>query len=224
MTTLSKRNIKNAANDLLSLEINLIESSGITGNKMPTIKKAVHQIAEGYLIALDQSSENLGGIEDTFNKDTISELFRIISELADETISRQLIQEKGERDIRKQSVFFRISDSSKKLVELLENNIDDAPGFIDRILPKQKVENQEGVFSPSELIQIRKMWEMGTDSILMQTVVQIDGDVITRVHSGYTIEDHKILLDIHRDSVATSIKYWEKLVDTFITLFEKLFS
>lgn len=65
---------------------------------------------------------------------------------------------------------------------------------------------------PDELVLIRKIWDIGTDNISMQTIVQLDGDVVTRIHSGFLGEDHEITRKIHEKMIQTSISTWDGLV------------
>lgn len=65
---------------------------------------------------------------------------------------------------------------------------------------------------PDEVVLIRKIWDIGTDNISMQTIVQLDGDVVTRIHSGFLGDDHEITRKIHEKMIQTSISTWDGLV------------
>ena len=60
----------------------------------------------------------------------------------------------------------------------------------------------------------RKAWELGTDTIVAQTVVQIDGDVIQRVDEY--MYDAPAMWDLHRRAVANAVGQWQMLVELFI--------
>ena len=66
---------------------------------------------------------------------------------------------------------------------------------------------------------IRKAWELGTDEVVIQTTVQIDGDVVTRIYSDYTERDLVELMKLHEMSVNTSIRSWKNLLDTVNAFF-----
>lgn len=65
---------------------------------------------------------------------------------------------------------------------------------------------------------IRKIWEMGTESIVAQTCIQLDGDVITRLSTdlvhGHDPEVRAMLLTVHRESTSLGVQHWKFLVDT----------
>jgi hypothetical protein len=65
----------------------------------------------------------------------------------------------------------------------------------------------------SELVMVRKIWEVGTEVIAMQTVIQVDGDVITRLNPNYLEEKvYEKLSDYHNDGVNMALSYWANLV------------
>lgn len=78
------------------------------------------------------------------------------------------------------------------------------------------------VFSGDEIITIRKVWELGTETIVEQTVVQLDGDVVTRINEASPFAEGQILRDFHREGVSTALSHWNALVDTFVTVTTKL--
>lgn len=65
----------------------------------------------------------------------------------------------------------------------------------------------------SELVLVRKIWEVGTEVIAMQTTIQVDGDVITRLNPNYL--DDKVyqkLSDYHKGGVDMALTYWGNLI------------
>ncbi len=69
-----------------------------------------------------------------------------------------------------------------------------------------------------DLITIRKVWEMGTEVIAMQTVVQLDGDIVTRLNSAYAADRHQPVRDLHRETVGSALEHWRYLVETLVTM------
>jgi hypothetical protein len=75
-------------------------------------------------------------------------------------------------------------------------------------------------------ITIRKIWEMGTEVVVAQTCVSLDGDVVTRLSpdlfsnhgNHYNAEIRDILLRIHRDSTSLGVQHWQALVDTVMKI------
>jgi hypothetical protein len=70
---------------------------------------------------------------------------------------------------------------------------------------------------PEYLSRIRKAWDIGVDQIVLQTVVQLDGDVIFRASPGLlasggpTVEAHKSVTDV-------GLQHWQSLFDIVISL------
>ena len=67
-----------------------------------------------------------------------------------------------------------------------------------------------------EIMTIRKIWEVGTEVVVMQTVAQLDGDVVTRVQQARAGAADKPIQDFHRDAVGTALTHWQFLVKTFV--------
>lgn len=64
---------------------------------------------------------------------------------------------------------------------------------------------------------VRKIWELGTEQIVAQTCIQVDGDVFTRI-SPALLEQHNevvrgLIMDAHRRSIGTSLNYWKLLIE-----------
>lgn len=66
--------------------------------------------------------------------------------------------------------------------------------------------------------RLRKMWELGTEPIVAQTVVHIDGDTVTRVQRGVGEGKHAYLLDVHNRAVQIAVEQWKTLFDAFMAL------
>jgi hypothetical protein len=64
-----------------------------------------------------------------------------------------------------------------------------------------------------EMVLVRKIWEVGTEVIAMQTTIQVDGDVITRLNPNYLDEKvYEKLSDYHKNGVNMALSYWANLV------------
>lgn len=72
---------------------------------------------------------------------------------------------------------------------------------------------------PDQIVQLRKVWEIGTEEVVMQTVLWIDGDATQRIHPAYVDKAHEQLLAIHAASVTASLSYWKSLGEIVMSLF-----
>ncbi len=79
-----------------------------------------------------------------------------------------------------------------------------------------------------ELAVVRKIWEVGTELVLVQTAVQIDGDVVTRISETLLSEEmtevHALVLKAHHENVATGLSHWRALVEVALELVTKVFA
>jgi hypothetical protein len=76
-----------------------------------------------------------------------------------------------------------------------------------------KAESPAGL--PAEdFVLLRKAWDIGTEIIVMQTVVQIDGDVVSRILPGRESTAFAHLHALHSEAVSISFRHWRFLVAT----------
>lgn len=110
----------------------------------------------------------------------------------------------------------RNCDQLKAILERAPSG--DQPTHLTRNVPNGITGANTDALPSDDLITIRKAWEMGTEVVALQTVVQIDGDVVTRLNSAYAGDHHQPVRDLHRESVGTALDHWRQLVDTAVTL------
>ncbi|MDX1655173.1 MAG: hypothetical protein R3310_08155 [Candidatus Competibacteraceae bacterium] len=77
-------------------------------------------------------------------------------------------------------------------------------------------------FTSDELVSIRKAWEIGLERIVMQTVVQLDGDIITRIHPHFTTPEHQTLHQYHHRTTEQSIQLWQQFIAAVVGFFERI--
>ena len=68
--------------------------------------------------------------------------------------------------------------------------------------------------------KIRKIWEVGTESVLVQTAIQLEGDVITRVSQQIAEKDPGNIMKVHQHSIETAMGMWSKIIDAVIRFVE----
>jgi hypothetical protein len=67
-------------------------------------------------------------------------------------------------------------------------------------------------------MDLKKLWDVGTEQIVAQTTIHITGDVTMRVTPALLKPENRLLLEIHREAVATSTAYWRELLNTAVAL------
>lgn len=77
--------------------------------------------------------------------------------------------------------------------------------------------------TPQQITLLRKAWEIGTERIILQTVIQIDGDITTRLSERFASNPHPTLLQIHNDSIITATQFWSNLVQTLTSIAGRAF-
>ncbi len=86
-------------------------------------------------------------------------------------------------------------------------------------IPLKSIQGEKDL--PLESIQIlvlRKAWNISTAEIVMQTTIEIDGDVTTRIMRGFAEHPNKTVLDIHNQCIEMSVGMWETLAKTAANL------
>ena len=196
-----KDQIQNLARDLLNLEILTIVKPNITGQKMPEPKTALTEICNKYSIKLEQLNMDV-----TIDEKVVwggRETFEKIIELTNAKISELKKQIKGLEESGRELapdqmahfwMLYRIKTMSSAIIGLYKGG--------------QEIEP-----TTDNLVLIRKEWELGIEEIAMKTVIQLDGDVITRVQESYATADHATVHELHNVGVKTSLAFWKTLVD-----------
>ena len=80
------------------------------------------------------------------------------------------------------------------------------------------VNAHQAVLDSDAAVRLRKIWELGTDRIIVQTVVHVDGDSVTRFQRGTDPKALEFYLDIHNRGIDTAVKQWRTLFDAFSAL------
>jgi hypothetical protein len=71
---------------------------------------------------------------------------------------------------------------------------------------------------PEALTMIRKIWDIGADSIVFQTVQQLDGDVIFRVRRSLDLSKRQALLEAHQQACNVAMSYWRSMFELIAAL------
>lgn|GEM_PF-1832701 len=201
------------ASDLLSLEINTIIKSNIMGTVMPRMGHALIGILKDYTDQLAQIESRLGIVSKSKQPDREKadrDAFDKLREWASELYGSQGWEQLGEEQSANKLMLCRIRDNSDEIKDILENveKRGNPPPSFERtnVAPISLL--------PEQVLRIRKIWEIGVETIEMQTVIQLDGDVVTRIRPQRARIANDPLFAIHNSAVSTSIGTWTRLVDT----------
>jgi hypothetical protein len=223
-----KSSVKSIAKDLLHIEVNTIVSSGLTARKMPAPPDAMLDIAEKYQRLLSGTAADVGaglGEGDGFLGDDEKRAGRILLSAEESTFfklrkwgSKVLAADRGVLSEETRIVIDRIRRNSGRIerifAALAERGYSAEPGTMTRDDLKDAAKLSAMKLLPDEMTALRKIWEVGTERVLMQSVIQIDGDAMTRIRAGRETENDKTLHLMHGETVKTSLEYWQFLVKT----------
>jgi hypothetical protein len=201
--------LERLTDDLFTLEVNTIIKDSIMGTVIPEIGQALIGIIQDYetkLRELGGPTELVVGGETVADLDKFKELRTRASDLYEGSTAEARSLRRSE-----QLMLCRIRDNCDEIKGIFEAAEKRTPG---RKLRFERRDSPDVELLPAELMSIRKIWDIGTEEIVMQTVIQLGGDVTTRINSAYANDRDQPLVRIHDSSVATSVSTWNKLVET----------
>jgi hypothetical protein len=71
-------------------------------------------------------------------------------------------------------------------------------------------------FSPADVSLVAKIWDIGTEIIVMQSVVYISGDIVTRVSGTFASDQYATLHQTHFRSVGAAVDAWNRLTELLV--------
>lgn len=63
-----------------------------------------------------------------------------------------------------------------------------------------------------ERMVIKKAHDLGTERIVLQTIIGLDGDVTTRISKSFAEHPVTFINDLHQEGITISVNYWKTLV------------
>lgn len=233
-----KELVRDIANDLTHLEVNTIIKSNITGRKMPGPRHALFDIGKKYAFKLRKYGIDLDEIDElrlgslTAFRTIRDKAEGRIKELNDDTQQTGFDHDEEAEYLMLNRIKY-MCDQIKGIFKALEDGKEkDSENNFKRLeIAGLETENLPDNKPPAELqldqrerVIIRKAWELGVEEIAMQTVIQIDGDVMTRVQPRFAHGEDEGLHKIHSDGVRTSVEYWTELIKIATDILGSFFS
>jgi len=221
------------ARRLLNIEVNTIVRDSMTGEAMPLAPHALLDIGTEYARKLCSLGVDL---ERYFQADEATHLealkptwivpvpspFRHELTVSATTFDRLRWAAKWAGNMARSPM---ITAADKALLERIENNCDmikemfkrfrGFEQFIDKTraqLAQGELQPKTYVIAPDDLSLLQKIWDLGLEQIVAQTIVHVTGDVTTRVQNALLAPGSETLLMIHRRSVDVSVNCWKSLL------------
>jgi hypothetical protein len=222
------------ARSLLNIEVNTIVRDNMTAEPMPPMPHALLDIACSYADTLcglgvdlaryfgkdsgDPEAIVLGWIDSpawigaslTVSDDTFNRL-RWAADRANSSVDPR-----GRIPAAKRVLLERIinnADAIKELFKRLGTSMDQFKGKTRAELIGMTIRSDSYVVAPDDLILLQKIWDIGVEEIVAQTVVYVNGAITTRVQEALRRPGSEPLFAIHRQSVDVSVGCWKYLLD-----------
>jgi hypothetical protein len=82
-------------------------------------------------------------------------------------------------------------------------------------LPRSKMQDVNDLdLNTTQVSLIRKVWEIGTEKVVLQTVIHADGDITSRISESLLLKPNPVLFQIHHESVQGAVSFWINMVET----------
>jgi hypothetical protein len=213
-----RKALQRVADNLFTLEVNTIIKDNIMGTNAPSTGHALIDIVQDYETKLRDLGEATGAQSTSLPVASWAKFDELRDRAGRMYDGKPAALAPGRSLLRPELLMLcRIRDNCDQIKSIFEEVKKRSPGGVLTFTRQQAPEVE---LLPEELMSIRKIWDIGTEEIVMQTVIQLGGDVVTRLHSAYTAERYQPLVRIHDGSVSISISTWNKLVETVGAFFE----
>jgi len=81
-----------------------------------------------------------------------------------------------------------------------------------------KAKEEELVLDLRQLLLFKKANDIGTEKVVLQTIIGIDGDVTTRISQSFADKPIEFINKTHNEAIGISVKFWESLVNVVVKL------
>jgi hypothetical protein len=223
-----KDTVSLVAKNLFTLEVNTIIKANILGTKMPPPVHALLDIASEYDTRVCADEKELGIVPpapppppqpgvpagELLATDAQFNYLRERADVCIDKLKEPSSPVRGKELELRLLLLQRIQDNSDQIRSIFQ-------GMARRgeTLPSAKGLSRAATTEhtadlpllPNELLTLRKIWEIGLEQILAQTVLQVDGDVTTRIHPDLLKAELAQVLSIHQQAVSNSVGIWKAL-------------
>jgi hypothetical protein len=223
------------ARSLLNIEVNTIVRDNMTGEPMPPVPHALLDIAGEYATMLCELGVDLpayfkpdAGDPAAIVPTWLHTPASVSNDLtvAAETFDRLRWAAKWAGSTQA-PLAARITPTKRVLLDRIINNSDAIKEMFKRFDPSMQpflnktraqllyttLQSRSYVIAPDDLIRLQKIWDIGVEEIVAQTVVHVTGDVTTRVQEALRNPGSETVFAIHRQSIDVSVACWKYLLD-----------
>ncbi len=228
--------LTSTARSLLNIEVNTIVRDNMTGEQMPPVPHALLDIAQDYADTLSDLGVDMPGYfapgagdpaqvppawvvppagSAGGNLTVATDSFNRLRWAAQWTRGSN-DPAAGRIALAKRVLLDRIINNCDAIKEMFKRFDPTLQQFIGKTradLVAMTLRGDSYVIAPDDLIQLQKIWDIGVEEIVAQTVVHVTGDVTTRIQAALRAPGSETLFAIHRQSIDVSVACWRYLLD-----------
>jgi len=218
--------ISELLDDLTHLEINTLLKEGMTAAQPPDyIEEVFYRLVERYTIKLniilDRNEIGFPTKREEFA--SVQQLHAHINELCDHMDDNQLRMAEDDYIIFLRMKSFCVYVQSKDNVGIKDRETEES---IDETLYTVNLPRHEEYafdLTVRERAKLKRMYDLGTETVILQTRFGIDGDVVTRIEQNFAARPRQTILDVHDKHTNLSLNYWDKLVNLVVDVVSGIF-
>jgi len=224
--TQKDRIISEIIDDLTHLEINTLLKNGMTAAEQPhSIQETLQKLKENYIIKLNVIlKRNDINIEIELNEcPTLSSFSAKLQEIAQHMKDEDIRMDEGDYILfLRMKSFCTFMNSKKDTIKVVYN---------DQSMPKTTImdvdmdlyDNFDLDLSIRDKAKIKRLHDLGTEKVVLQSRISIDGDIITRIEESFSNKPMQNIINLHEKHIDISINYWSKLVKLAVDVVSGIF-
>ena len=225
------------ARSLLNIEVNTIVRDNMTAEQMPPAPHALLDIAQNYADTLSEFGVDMPAYCEDPAMDPARAPPSWVPAPAGSIGAKLTVSPDTFNRLRwaaqwtsmsNNPAAARLSPAQRVLLDRIVNNSDTIKEmfksfdqrFIQQFFGKTrsdlagaKIEPNSYSVTPDDLIDLQKIWDIGVEEIVAQTVVFVNGAITTRVQQALRGPGSEALFSIHRQSIDVSVSCWRYLLD-----------
>jgi hypothetical protein len=221
--------IRKMLDDLTYLEINTIIKKGMTAAPQPdSMKETLKILFDRYRTRMKIIGETNDVPDDAridfLSCNSISEFHGCLTNFQKKLDEHRirLAEHDYIRLLRMVSFCQYIKTKSEGEAEAADENalikLESANGAIDQKSLYQ-LDLSEGNLSryqmdvkPRDRVKLKRLFDLGTENVVMQTRFGLDGDVVTRIEQDFANQPRQLVIDMHDKHTQLTLNYWKDLI------------
>lgn len=229
-TSASKKKLTSSfLNNLTHLEINTIIKDGMTSAPAPTATLELLYFLLGRykaklksILNKTEAYKGISAVDEQASFESFYDLLKTVTNYCDGNKIR--FDDRFYILILRMQGFchFLQSTVNNKLVEIhciiKENNagIDKKLNLYN--LNLDNYHNYQCEIDTDLMVKFNRYYDLGTEEIILQTRIGIDGDIVTRVQRDFSEAPRQLLIDLHEKHTNLSMDYWKSLIQIAVDI------